>query len=248
MFANNEIGTIEPIKEIGKVCKENGVLFHTDAVQAIGHVEIDVKEMNIDLLSLAAHKFYGPKGIGALYIRRGVRIDNLIHGGAQERNRRAGTENIASIVGLGKAIEMATTDIEGKTKRLNALRDKLIDGLLEKVPYTRLNGPRYEGRLNNNVNICFNFIEGEGILLWLDEAGICASSGSACTSGSLDPSHVLLSIGLPHEVAHGSLRLTIGDGTTEEEVDYALEQIPPIIERLRSMSPLWHDFLKKGEK
>ena len=248
MFANNEIGTIEPIKEIGKVCKENGVLFHTDAVQAIGHVEIDVKEMNIDLLSLAAHKFYGPKGIGALYIRRGVRIDNLIHGGAQERNRRAGTENIASIVGLGKAIEMATTDIEGKTKRLNALRDKLIDGLLEKVPYTRLNGPRYEGRLNNNVNICFNFIEGEGILLWLDEAGICASSGSACTSGSLDPSHVLLSIGLPHEVAYGSLRLTIGDGTTEEEVDYALEQIPPIIERLRSMSPLWHDFLKKGEK
>ncbi|MDY4947775.1 MAG: cysteine desulfurase NifS [Clostridium cadaveris] len=248
MFANNEIGTIEPIKEIGKVCKENGVLFHTDAVQAIGHVEIDVKEMNIDLLSLAAHKFYGPKGIGALYIRRGVRIDNLIHGGAQERNRRAGTENIASIVGLGKAIEMATTDIEGKTKRLNALRDKLIDGLLEKVPYTRLNGPRYEGRLNNKVNICFNFIEGEGILLWLDEAGICASSGSACTSGSLDPSHVLLSIGLPHEVAHGSLRLTIGDGTTEEEVDYALEQIPPIIERLRSMSPLWHDFLKKGEK
>lgn len=248
MFANNEIGTIEPIKEIGKICKENGVLFHTDAVQAIGHVEIDVKEMNIDLLSLAAHKFYGPKGIGALYIRRGVRIDNLIHGGAQERNRRAGTENIASIVGLGKAIEMATTDIEGKSKRLKALRDKLIDGLLEKVPYTRLNGPRNEGRLNNNVNICFNFIEGEGILLWLDEAGICASSGSACTSGSLDPSHVLLSIGLPHEVAHGSLRLTIGDGTTEEEVDYVLEQIPPIIERLRSMSPLWHDFLKKGEK
>lgn len=248
MFANNEIGTIEPIKEIGKICKENGVLFHTDAVQAIGHVEIDVKEMNIDLLSLAAHKFYGPKGIGALYIRRGVRIDNLIHGGAQERNRRAGTENIASIVGLGKAIEMATTDIEEKSKRLKALRDKLIDGLLEKVPYTRLNGPRNEGRLNNNVNICFNFIEGEGILLWLDEAGICASSGSACTSGSLDPSHVLLSIGLPHEVAHGSLRLTIGDGTTEEEVDYVLEQIPPIIERLRSMSPLWHDFLKKGEK
>ena len=248
MFANNEIGTIEPIKEIGKICKENGVLFHTDAVQAIGHIEIDVKEMNIDLLSLAAHKFYGPKGIGALYIRRGVKIDNLIHGGAQERNRRAGTENIASIVGLGKAIEMATTDIEGKTKRLKALRDKLIDGLLEKVPYTRLNGPRNEGRLNNNVNICFNFIEGEGILLWLDEAGICASSGSACTSGSLDPSHVLLSIGLKHEIAHGSLRLTIGDGTTEEEVDYVLEQIPPIIERLRSMSPLWHDFLKKGEK
>lgn len=248
MFANNEIGTIEPIKEIGKICKENGVLFHTDAVQAIGHIEIDVKEMNIDLLSLAAHKFYGPKGIGALYIRRGVRIDNLIHGGAQERNRRAGTENIASIVGLGKAIEMATTDIEGKSKRLKALRDKLIDGLLERVPYTRLNGPRNEGRLNNNVNVCFNFIEGEGILLWLDEAGICASSGSACTSGSLDPSHVLLSIGLKHEIAHGSLRLTIGDGTTEEDVDYVLEQIPPIIERLRSMSPLWHDFLKKGEK
>lgn len=248
MFANNEIGTIEPIKEIGKICKENGVLFHTDAVQAIGHIKIDVKEMNIDLLSLAGHKFYGPKGIGALYIRRGVKIDNLIHGGAQERNRRAGTENIASIVGLGKAIEMATTDIDGKTKRLQALRDKLIDGLLESVPYSQLNGPRSEGRLNNNVNICFNFIEGEGILLWLDEVGICASSGSACTSGSLDPSHVLLSIGLPHEVAHGSLRLTIGDGTTEEEVDYVLEQVPPVIERLRSMSPLWHDFLKKGEK
>ncbi|MGG7057474.1 cysteine desulfurase NifS [Clostridium tertium] len=247
MFANNEIGTIQPVKEIGEICRERKVLFHTDAVQAVGNIPIDVKEMNIDLLSLAGHKIYGPKGIGALYIRKGVRIDNLIHGGGQERARRAGTENTASIVGLGKAIELATDNLEEHNKRLTILRDKLIDGLL-KVPHTRLNGPRGDKRLPGNSNITFEFIEGESILLSLDFEGVCASSGSACTSGSLDPSHVLLAIGLPHELAHGSLRLTLGDGSTEEDVDYVLEVVPPIIERLRNMSPLWEDFIKKGEK
>lgn len=247
MFANNEIGTIEPIKEIGAICKERGVLFHTDAVQAIGNVKIDVKDMNIDLLSLAGHKIYAPKGIGALYIRKGVRIHNLIHGGGQERNRRAGTENIAGIVGLGKAIEMATENLDEHIAKMSKLRDKLIDGILE-VPYSRLNGPRGEKRLPANVNISFEFIEGESILLSLDFEGVCASSGSACTSGSLDPSHVLLAIGLPHEKAHGSLRLTLGDATTEEDVDYVIETIPPIIERLRSMSPLWRDFITNGNK
>ena len=247
MFANNEIGTIEPIKEIGKICRERKVLFHTDAVQAIGNVAIDVKDMNIDLLSIAGHKIYGPKGIGVLYIRKGVRIHNLIHGGGQERNRRAGTENIAAIVGLGKAIEMATQNLEEHSKNLTVLRDKLIDGLL-KIPYTRLNGPRGDKRLPGNVNVSFEFIEGESILLSLDFEGVCASSGSACTSGSLDPSHVLLAIGLPHEKAHGSLRLTLGDGSTEEDVDYVLEVVPPIIERLRKMSPLWTDFIKRGER
>ncbi|MGG7077320.1 cysteine desulfurase NifS [Clostridium sardiniense] len=246
MFANNEIGTIEPVKEIGKICRDKKILFHTDAVQAIGNVEIDVKDMNIDLLSLAAHKIYGPKGIGALYVRKGVRIHNLIHGGGQERNRRAGTENIAGIVGFGKAIELATNNLEEHAKKMTVLRDRLIDGLLQ-VPYTRLNGPRGDKRLPGNVNISFEFIEGESILLSLDFEGVCASSGSACTSGSLDPSHVLLSIGLPHEKAHGSLRLTLGDGSTEEDVDYVLEVVPPIIERLRKMSPLWTDFIKKGE-
>lgn len=248
MFANNEIGTVQPIKEIGQICRERKIFFHTDAVQAVGNLEIDVKEMNIDMLSLAGHKIYGPKGVGALYIRKGIKIDNLIHGGGQERARRAGTENIASIVGLGKAIEMATSDIKGRSERLKGLRDKLIDGILTNIPYTRLNGPRNEGRLPSNVNICFRFIEGEGILLSLDGVNICASSGSACTSGALDPSHVLLAIGLTHEVSHGSLRLSLGDGTTEEEVDYVLKELPPIIERLRKMSPLWYDFLKKGEK
>lgn len=247
MFANNEIGTIQPVKEIGEICRERKVLFHTDAVQAVGNIPIDVKEMNIDLLSLAGHKIYGPKGIGALYIRKGVRIDNLIHGGGQERARRAGTENTASIVGLGKAIELATDNLDEHNKRLTILRDKLIDGLL-KVPHTRLNGPRGDKRLPGNSNITFEFIEGESILLSLDFEGVCASSGSACTSGSLDPSHVLLAIGLPHELAHGSLRLTLGDGSTEEDVDYVLEVVPPIIERLRNMSPLWEDFIKKGEK
>ncbi len=247
MFANNEIGTIQPIKEIGEICRERKVFFHTDAVQAVGNIPIDVKEMNIDLLSLAGHKIYGPKGIGALYIRKGVKIDNLIHGGGQERARRAGTENTPSVVGLGKAIELATENLEEHNKKLIVLRDKLIDGLLE-VPHTRLNGPRGDKRLPGNVNITFEFIEGESILLSLDFEGVCASSGSACTSGSLDPSHVLLAIGLPHELAHGSLRLTLGDGSTEEDVNYVLEVVPPIIERLRNMSPLWEDFIKKGEK
>lgn len=247
MFANNEIGTIQPIKEIGEICRENKVLFHTDAVQAVGNIPVDVKEMNIDMLSLAGHKIYGPKGIGVLYIKKGIKIDNLIHGGAQEKNRRAGTENIASIVGLGKAIELSQANLEEHMKKLTLLRDKLIDGLL-KIPYTSLNGPRGDKRLPGNVNVRFRFIEGESILLSLDFQGVCASSGSACTSGSLDPSHVLLAIGLPHELAHGSLRLTMGEGSTEEDVDYVLEVTPPIIERLRNMSPLWDDFMKKGEK
>lgn len=247
MFANNEIGTIQPVKEIGKLCREKKVLFHTDAVQAVGNVPIDVKEMNIDLLSMAAHKIYGPKGTGALYIRRGVKIDNLIHGGGQERARRAGTENIAGIVGLGKSIELAISNMEEHTKRLTTLRDRLIDGLL-KIQYSRLNGPVGDKRLSGNVNICFRFIEGEAILLLLDSMGICASSGSACTSGSLDPSHVLLAIGLPHEIAHGSLRLSLGDGNTEEEIDYTIEMVGKVIQRLRDMSPLWDDFLKKGDK
>ena len=247
MFANNEIGTIQPIKEIGALCREKKVLFHTDAVQAVGSVPVDVKEMNIDLLSLAGHKLYGPKGIGALYIRRGVRIDNLIHGGGQERGRRAGTENIPGVVGLGKAIEIATENIEENRARLTVLRDKLIDGILERIPYARLNGPRGDKRLPGNSNISFEFIEGESILLSLDFEGICASSGSACTSGSLDPSHVLLAIGLPHEKAHGSLRTTLGAASTEEDVEKLLNELPPIIERLRNMSPLWYD-LKEKEK
>lgn len=245
MFANNEIGTIQPIKEIGRLCREKKVLFHTDAVQAVGNVSIDVKDMNIDLLSLAGHKFYGPKGVGALYIRKGVRIDNLIHGGGQERARRAGTENVAAVVGLGKAIELAVTNMEEKNEKLIAMRNKLIDGLL-KVPYTRLNGPKSENRLAGNVNVCFQFIEGESVLLLLDDAGICASSGSACTSGALDPSHVLLAIGLPHEIAHGSLRLSLGESNTEGEVDYVLEVVPKIVARLREMSPLWEDVAKQG--
>lgn len=246
MFANNEIGTIQPIKEIGEICREKHIFFHTDAVQAIGNVPVDVKEMNIDMLSLAGHKIYGPKGIGVLYIKKGIKIDNLIHGGGQERGRRAGTENIASIVGLGKAIEIVTENLPQHMKEMTKLRDKLIDGVL-KIPYSRLNGPRGDKRLPGNVNACFRFIEGESILLSLDFKGICASSGSACTSGSLDPSHVLLAIGLPHEIAHGSLRLTLGYGSTEEDVDYLLRELPPIIQRLRDMSPLYDEF-KKGEK
>lgn len=247
MFANNEIGTIQPIKEIGEICKEKNIYFHTDAVQAVGNVPIDVKDMNIDMLSLAGHKIYGPKGIGVLYIKKGIKIDNLIHGGGQERARRAGTENIASIVGIGKAIELATVNLEEHIKTMSELRDRLIDGLLN-IPYSYLNGPRGDKRLPGNVNVRFRFIEGESILLSLDFEGVCASSGSACTSGSLDPSHVLLAIGLPHEEAHGSLRLTLGDGSTIEDIDYVIEKLPAIIERLRNMSPLWEDFLKKGEK
>lgn len=244
MFANNEIGTIEPIKEIGKICREKGVYFHTDAVQAVGHVKIDVNEMNIDFLSLSGHKLGAPKGIGALYIRKGCKIKNLIHGGQQERGRRAGTENIIGIVALGKAIELAMEEMDAVTAKLIKLRDKVINSILEKVPYARLNGHPTE-RLPGNVNISFEFIEGESMLLLLDNYGICASSGSACTSGSLDPSHVLLSIGLPHEKAHGSLRITIGHQNTEEQVDKLIEVLPPIVQRLRDMSPLYEEIKNK---
>lgn len=246
MFANNEIGTIQKIKEIGAICRERKVIFHTDAVQAIGNVPIDVQDMNIDILSIAGHKIYGPKGIGAIYIKKGIKIDNLIHGGSQERNKRAGTENVAGIVGLGKAIEIAQEKLNEHMERLTELRDKLIDGLL-KIPYTTLNGPRGKDRLPGNINVRFKYIEGESILLSLDFKGVCASSGSACTSGSLDPSHVLIAIGVPHELAHGSLRLTLGDKTTEEDIDYVLKVLPPIIQKLRNMSPLWDNFIKKGQ-
>ncbi len=244
MFANNEIGTIQPIKEIGAIAKEKGVYFHTDAVQAVGHVKIDVKEMNIDLLSLSGHKICAPKGIGAIYIKKGVAINPLIHGGAQEKRRRAGTENIAGIVGLGKAIELANEEIEQNVTKVSALRDKLINGILEKIPYSKLNGHPTD-RLPGNCNISFEFIEGESMLLLLDSKGIAASSGSACTSGSLDPSHVLLAIGLPHEKAHGSLRMTLEHYNTEKEVDIVLEELPAIVSKLRDMSPLYETFLKQ---
>lgn len=239
MFANNEVGTIMPIKEIGAVCREKGVFFHTDAVQAVGHVAIDVKAMNIDLLSLSAHKLHGPKGVGVLYIRKGIVVPPLLHGGAQERRKRAGTENVAGIVGLGKAIEIACSDIEGTSKRMCYLRDKLINGIEASIPEVKLNGHRTE-RLPGNVNFSIKYIEGESILLMLDINGIAASSGSACTSGSLDPSHVLLAMGMPHETAHGSLRLTLGDDTTEDDIDYVLEVLPEIVVKLRKMSPLYH--------
>jgi len=238
MFANNEIGTIQPISEIGKIAKEKGVIFHTDAVQAIGSVDIRVNDLNVDLLSMSAHKFYGPKGVGCLYIRKGTKISSFIHGGAQERGRRASTENVAGIVGLGKAIELATKDIDEHNKKLIELRDRTIDEILKRIPYVRLNGDRHR-RLPGNANFSFEFIEGESLLLMLDMKGIAASSGSACTSGSLDPSHVLLAIGLPHEIAHGSLRITFGKQNTHEDVDYLLETLPPIVERLRDMSPLY---------
>ena len=237
MYANNEIGSIQPIKEIGEIAKENNIYFHTDAVQAIGNIPINLKELNIDLLSLSAHKFHGPKGVGVLYIRKGVKISNMIHGGGQEKNMRAGTENVAGIVGLGKAIELATIDIEKKSKYLITLRERLIKGIMESIPDTILNGDPIN-RLPGNVNVCFKYIEGESILLMLDMKGICASSGSACTSGSLNPSHVLLAIGLPHEIAHGSLRLTLSEENTQEEIEYVLETLPPIIQNLRNMSPL----------
>ena len=237
MFANNEIGTIQPIKEIGEITRERGIYFHTDAVQAVGNIPIDVQDLKIDLLSLSGHKFNGPKGVGVLYIKRGVNISPIIHGGGQERNKRAGTENVAGIVGIGKAIQIATNDIEKKNKELTELRDMTIKGLMERVPDTILNGDSKK-RLPGNVNVCFKHIEGESILLMLDMKGICASSGSACTSGSLDPSHVLLAIGLPHEIAHGSLRLTFSIENSKKDVEYLLETIPPIIERLRQMSPL----------
>lgn len=239
MTANNEIGTIQPIKEIGTIARENNVLFHTDAVQAVGSIPVDVKEMNVDLLSLSAHKFYGPKGVGALYMRKGVKTQQMIHGGAQERNRRGGTENLPGIVGMGKAIELAATNMSERNARIQSLRDRLIEGIIPSVANTRLNGHPTK-RLPGNVNFSFEFIEGEALLLSLDIKGIAGSSGSACTSGSLDPSHVLLGIGLSHEIAHGSLRLTLGDQNTEEEVDYVLEVLPQVVQRLREMSPLFN--------
>ena len=246
MYANNEIGTIQPVKEIGAIAKEHGILFHTDAVQAFGQVPINVDEMNIDMLSASGHKLNGPKGIGFLYIRKGVKIRSFIHGGAQERKRRAGTENVPGIVGLGKAVEIAVNTMEERTKKEAELRDYLIERVLAEVPYTRLNGDRQD-RLPNNANFSFQFIEGESLLIMLDMAGICGSSGSACTSGSLDPSHVLLAIGLPHEIAHGSLRLSLGDENTKEEMDYVIEKVKGIVERLRAMSPLYEDFIKKNK-
>ncbi len=242
MAANNEIGTLQPIKEIAEICHAHQVLFHTDAVQAMGAVKVDVQEIGCDMLSLSAHKFHGPKGVGVLYVKQGTRIENLLHGGAQERSRRATTENVAGIVGLAEALELATADIEGKAAYLTNLRDQLIDGLTA-LPYVRLNGHRTQ-RLPGNVNISVRFIEGEALLLRLDMAGIAGSSGSACTSGSLDPSHVLLAIGLPHEIAHGSLRLSLTETNTQEDVDYVLETLPGIISSLRDMSPLYHDFME----
>ncbi len=243
MFANNEIGTIQPVREIGKIAKEHGILFHTDAVQAFGQLPIRVDELNIDMLSSSAHKLNGPKGIGFLYIRKGVKIRSFIHGGAQERKRRAGTENVPGIVGYGAAVERAMRTMEDRTAKEKELRDYLIGRVLKEIPYTRLNGHR-TNRLPNNANFSFQFVEGESLLIMLDMDGICGSSGSACTSGSLDPSHVLLAIGLPHEIAHGSLRLTLSEETTKEELDYVVESIRKIVEKLRAMSPLYEDFLR----
>ena len=241
MFANNEIGTIQPIAEIGAVCREKGVLFHTDAVQAVGHIKVNVAEQNIDMLSLSAHKFHGPKGIGVLYAKRGVMLSSLINGGAQERGKRAGTENLPAIVGMAAALEQATANLDGYAAKLIPLRDRLIAGL-DKIPYSELNGDR-EHRVPATVNFCFEGIEGEALLLLLDDKGICASSGSACTSGSLDPSHVLLAIGRPHEVAHGSLRLSLGDDATEADVDYIIEVVSDVVVYLRNMSPFWRDLV-----
>ena len=246
MAANNEIGTIQPLKEIGAIAKKHGVLFHTDAVQAFAHIPIDVDEMNIDMLSASGHKINGPKGIGIMYIRKGVKIRSFIHGGAQERQRRAGTHNVPGIVGIGKATEISIANMEKKNEYEIKLRDHLIERVLNEIPYSRLNGHRTD-RLPNNANFCFRFIEGESMLILLDQAGICGSSGSACTSGSLDPSHVLLAIGLPHEIAHGSLRLTISEKTTMEDIDYTVDTLKKIIERLRSMSPLYEDFVRKNK-
>lgn len=244
MTANNEIGTIQPVAEIGKIAHEHGVLFHTDAVQAFGHIPLDVEEMHIDMLSASGHKMNGPKGVGVMYIRKGVKILSFIHGGAQERKRRAGTHNVPGIVGMGKAAELAKDTMSERNRREIELREHLIERVLEEIPYTRLNGDRTD-RLPNNVSFCFRFVEGESLLILLDQAGICGSSGSACTSGSLDPSHVLLAIGLPHEIAHGSLRLTLSEKNTLEEIDYTVEELKKIIERLRGMSPLYEDFVRK---
>ncbi len=246
MYANNEIGTIQPIKEIGEIAKENNILFHTDAVQAFGQVDIDVNDLKIDMLSASGHKLNGPKGIGFLYIRKGLKLKSYIHGGGQERHRRAGTENVPGIVGLGKAVEIAIATMEERKNKEVALRDLLIKRVLKEIPYVRLNGDRNK-RLPNNANFSFQFIEGESLLIMLDMQNICASSGSACTSGSLDPSHVLLAIGLPHEIAHGSLRLTLSEDTTEEEIHYVVDKTKEIVEKLRSMSPLYEDFIKNGK-
>lgn len=247
MFANNEIGTIQPIKEIGTIARENNIYFHTDSVQAVGSLKIDVKEMNIDSLSMSAHKFYGPKGIGVLYVKKGIIFQKFMNGGHQERNKRAGTENVPAIVGMGKAIEIAYRDLEKHTKQIKELRDYYINQVKEKIPYIKINGDM-EKRLPGNSNISFRFIEGEGLLLNLDLKGICASSGSACTSGSLDPSHVLLAIGLPHEIAHGSLRISIGKYNTKEEIDYLVENLVEIVGRLREMSPLYEKFIEEENK
>ena len=247
MFANNEIGTIEPIAEIGEIAKEHGVLFHTDAVQAYAQVPINVDEMHIDMLSASGHKLNGPKGIGFLYIRKGVKIRSFVHGGAQERKRRAGTENVPGIVGLGKAVELAMASMDQRMKQETELRDYAISRIEKEIPYCRLNGDRVK-RVPNNINFSFQFVEGESLLIMLDMKGICASSGSACTSGSLDPSHVLLAIGLPHEIAHGSLRMTLGADTTKEDIDYTVDQLKEIVAHLRSMSPLYEDFIKKQQK
>ena len=245
MFANNEIGSVEPIAEIGEVCMKHGVLFHTDAVQAVAHIKIDVKAMNIDMLSLSGHKFNAPKGVGALYIRKGITIPNLIDGGQQERGKRAGTENIPAIVGMGYAIEVATRELDERMSRVRKMRDRLRDELMRRIPYAKLNTP--ENSLPGTLNISFQYIEGESILLMLDMNGICASSGSACTSGSLDPSHVLLAIGLPHEIAHGSVRMSIDHNNTEEEIDHIIDILPKIIQRLRDMSPLWERVADKKQ-
>lgn len=245
MTANNEIGTIEPIAEIGKIAHEKGVLFHTDAVQAYGHILMNVDDMKIDMLSASGHKFNGPKGIGILYIRKGVKIRSFLHGGAQERNRRAGTSNVPGIVGFGKAAQTAGETMEARAQKEIALRDHLIERVLSEIPHVRLNGHRTD-RLPNNANFCFRFIEGESLLILLDQLGICASSGSACTSGSLDPSHVLLAIGLPHEIAHGSLRITLSEETALDEIDFVADELKTIVERLRGMSPLYEDFMKSG--
>ena len=245
MFANNEIGTIQPVKEIGEIARKHGVIFHTDAVQAYGQIPINVDEYGIDMLSASGHKLNGPKGIGFLYIRKGLKLRSFIHGGAQEIKRRAGTENVSGIIGLGKAVEIAFDTMEERTSKEREVRDYAIDRILAEIPYCRLNGDRRK-RLPNNINISFQFIEGESLLIMLDMAGICASSGSACTSGSLDPSHVLLAIGLPHEIAHGSLRMTLGEETTKEDMDYVIDKLKEIVDKLRSMSPLYEDFVKQS--
>ena len=248
MTANNEIGTIEPIKEIAEIAKKHKVIMHTDAVQAIGHMPINVQDLGVDLLSVSAHKFHGPKGGGLLYIRNGIRIENLIHGGGQERGKRAATENLAGMAGLEKALDLAVTNLDANMEKMTKLRDRLIKGIQDNIPYCRLNGPVGEDRMCNNVNFSFKYIEGESILMLLNMYGIAASSGSACASGSLDPSHVLLAIGLPHEIAHGSVRLSLSEDTTEEDVDYVIETLPPIVRRLREMSPLYEEILHQENK